>query len=151
MSLVLANALVASLSPRGLRPANVTVDGAQIGRIGQEAPSAGDTVVDLGGRLIMPGHVCAHTHVYSALARGMPGPRQTPRNFLEILERVWWRLDRALDEESIRASALNGALDAVLAGTTCLIDHHASPNAIAGSLDVIADAFSAVGIRGVLC
>ena len=100
---------------------------------------------------MLPGNVCAHTHVYSALARGMPFALEPPTNFVEILQRVWWRLDRALDEESVRASALVGAGEALLAGTTTLVDHHASPNAIEGSLDVIADAFESLGLRSVLC
>jgi putative selenium metabolism protein SsnA len=95
--------------------------------------------------------VCGHTHLYSALARGMPAPKKTPRNFYEILQDVWWTLDRALDEEAVYYSALVGALDAARCGTTTLIDHHASPNCIRGSLDVIKDAFVEVGLRGVLC
>src|SRR5205823_12222439 len=74
-----------------------------------------------------------------------------PATFVQILQRVWWRLDRALDEESVRASAMVGAMEALLAGTTTLVDHHASPNAIEGSLDVIADALQRAGIRSVLC
>jgi putative selenium metabolism protein SsnA len=70
---------------------------------------------------------------------------------VEILELVWWRLDRALDAPAIRSSALSGLLDAIRCGTTTLVDHHASPNCIDGSLDMIADAFDTVGARGVLC
>jgi putative selenium metabolism protein SsnA len=106
---------------------------------------------DCGGCLVLPGNVCAHTHLYSALARGMPYTLEPPEDFLQILQRVWWRLDRALDEESVRASALVGGMEALLSGTTTLIDHHASPNAIDGSLDVIEDALSTLGIRSVLC
>ncbi|VAW04232.1 SsnA protein [hydrothermal vent metagenome] len=94
-----------------------------------------------------PGLVCGHHHLYSALARGMPAPPQTPTTFLEILEQVWWRLDVALDMEMIRWSAMLGALEALEAGTTCIVDHHASPNAIEGSLDVIAEACAEVGVR----
>jgi putative selenium metabolism protein SsnA len=99
----------------------------------------------------MPGNVCAHHHLYSALSRGMPFQLAPPRNFTEILQRVWWRLDRALDEASVRASARRGGLDALLAGTTTIVDHHASPNFIDGSLDVIADALAELGVRAVLC
>lgn len=94
-----------------------------------------------------PGLVCAHHHLYSALARGMPAPPETPTTFLGILEQVWWRLDAALDLDMIRWSAMLGALEALEAGTTCIIDHHASPNAIEGSLDVIAEACAEVGVR----
>ncbi len=94
-----------------------------------------------------PGMVCAHHHLYSALARGMPAPPQRARSFGEILEQVWWRLDCALDLDIIAWSARLGALEAIESGTTCIIDHHESPNAIDGSLDVIADACREVGVR----
>lgn len=94
-----------------------------------------------------PGLVCAHNHVYSALARGMPAPPATPTEFIEILELVWWRLDRALDLDIIEWSAKLAALTALESGTTAVIDHHESPNAIEGSLSVIADAFAEVGVR----
>jgi cytosine/adenosine deaminase-related metal-dependent hydrolase len=97
-----------------------------------------------------PGLVCAHHHLYSALARGMPAPARTPRSFTEILEQVWWRLDAALDLEMIRWSAMLGALEALESGTTGIVDHHESPNAIEGSLDVIAEACAEVGVR-VVC
>ena len=97
-----------------------------------------------------PGLVCAHHHLYSALARGMPAPPVTPVDFGQILEQVWWRLDAALDLDMLRASARLGAVEALLAGTTAIVDHHESPNAIEGSLDVIADACAEVGVR-VVC
>ncbi len=96
------------------------------------------------------GLVCGHHHLYSALARGMPAPSAAPTTFTEILERVWWRLDVALDLEMIRWSAMLGALEALECGTTAIVDHHESPAAIEGSLDVIAEACAAVGVH-VLC
>lgn len=94
-----------------------------------------------------PGLVCAHHHLYSTLARGMPAPPRTPTTFREILEQVWWRLDTALDLEMLEWSAKLGALEALEAGTTGIVDHHESPNAIEGSLDVIVAACEEVGIR----
>jgi cytosine/adenosine deaminase-related metal-dependent hydrolase len=94
-----------------------------------------------------PGLVCAHHHLYSALARGMPAPPKVATNFQEILDQVWWRLDTALDLEMIRWSAMLGAVEALENGTTAIVDHHESPNAIEGSLDVIAEACSEVGVR----
>ena len=94
-----------------------------------------------------PGLVCAHHHLYSALARGMPAPPRTPAGFTDILELVWWRLDRALDLETIRWAAMLGALEALERGCTAIIDHHESPEAIEGSLAVIAEACATVGIR----
>lgn len=99
---------------------------------------------------IRPGLVCGHHHLYSALARGMPAPSKQPTNFIEILEQVWWRLDVALDEEMIRWSALLGATEALLCGTTGIIDHHESPSCIDGSLTIIADACAEVGVRASL-
>ncbi len=94
-----------------------------------------------------PGLVCAHHHLYSALARGMPAPPATPSTFLAVLEQVWWRLDTALDLEMLEWSAKLGALEALEAGCTAIVDHHESPNAIEGSLSVIADACAEVGVR----
>jgi len=94
-----------------------------------------------------PGLVCAHHHLYSELARGMPPPPKTPTNFGEILEQIWWRLDAALDLEMLEWSAKLGALEALEAGTTAIVDHNETPNAIEGSLSVIEDACAEVGVR----
>lgn len=93
------------------------------------------------------GLVCAHHHLYSTLARGMPAPPRTPTDFRSILEQVWWRLDVALDAEMIRWSAMLGALEALESGCTAIIDHHESPGCIEGSLDLLADACAEVGVR----
>ena len=77
----------------------------------------------------------------------MPAPPKQPTNFIEILEQVWWRLDVALDEEMIRWSAMLGAVEALMSGTTGIIDHHEGPSAIDGSLSIIADACAEVGVR----
>ncbi len=98
-----------------------------------------------------PGLVCAHHHLYSTLARGMPAPPRVPRTFLDVLEQVWWRLDAALDLEMLEWSAKLGALEALEAGCTAIIDHHESPNAIEGSLSVIAKACAEVGVRVNTC
>lgn len=107
--------------------------------------------LDARGQLIMPGNICAHTHFYGAYARGMAIPGPAPKNFPEILQRLWWPLDKSLDAEAVRFSALVCLVDAIKHGTTTLIDHHASPNFIDGSLDVIADAVEQAGLRAVLC
>src|SRR4051812_26476365 len=97
-----------------------------------------------------PGLVCGHHHLYSTLARGMPAPPAQPTDLLSILHQVWWRLDAALDLEMLRWSAMLGALEALQSGTTAIVDHHEGPNAIEGSLQTIADACAAVGVR-VVC
>jgi putative selenium metabolism protein SsnA len=108
-------------------------------------------VIDARGQYVMPGNICAHTHFYGAFARGMAIPGEAPKDFPEILERLWWRLDKALTIEDVRYSALVCLVDAVKHGTTTLFDHHASPNAITGSLDVIAEAVEEAGLRACLC
>jgi cytosine/adenosine deaminase-related metal-dependent hydrolase len=100
---------------------------------------------------VTPGLVCAHHHLYSTLARGMPPPPVAPTSFRTVLEQIWWRLDTALDLEMLEWSAKLGALEALEAGCTAIIDHHESPNAIEGSLDVIAAACAEVGVRVVAC
>ena len=152
MSLLLhGGRVVTSLAPAWVVDGDVLIADGRIVAVGDAASDWSATLIDCGGCLVVPGNVCAHTHVYSALARGMPFRLEPPENFVEILQRVWWRLDRALDEGSVRASALVGGIEALLAGTTTLVDHHASPSAIDGSLDVIADAFESLGLRSVLC
>jgi putative selenium metabolism protein SsnA len=146
--------VVTSLDPVRLAEADVVVAGDRIALVGPLTASAAPAGVprrDCSGTLVLPGNVCAHHHLYSALSRGMPYHLAPPRDFLEILQRIWWRLDRALDERSVRLSALAGGLEALRAGTTTVIDHHASPNFIDGSLDVIADALAELGLRSVLC
>ncbi|HYK87565.1 MAG TPA: amidohydrolase family protein [Acidobacteriota bacterium] len=152
MAYLLRDATIITLDPPSVQRADLRIeDGRIAGRETQLAPQNSDEVLNLGGRFIMPGMVCAHTHLYSTLARGMPGPRRAPGNFNEILEFVWWRLDRALDEETIYWSALAGALEAAQAGTTCLYDHHASPYCIRGSLQIVREAIERAGLRAVLC
>lgn len=97
-----------------------------------------------------PGLVCGHHHLYSSLARGMPAPPSAPHSFINVLENIWWRLDAALDLDIIYWSAALGAAEALLSGTTCIIDHHESPSAIEGSLDAIAAGCDLVGVRHIL-
>jgi putative selenium metabolism protein SsnA len=110
-----------------------------------------EKTLDAAGQYVMPGNICAHTHFYGAFSRGMAVPGPPAAGFTEILQRLWWNLDKALDVDGVRYSALVCLVDAIRHGTTTLVDHHASPNAIAGSLDVIADAVQQAGLRASLC
>ena len=101
-------------------------------------------------KLLMPSWINAHMHCYSTYARGL-AIQKSPQNFLDILENLWWRLDKALDSEANFHSALIPAIAAVKSGVTTFIDHHASPNSIDGSLDRIEEALSRVGLRASLC
>ncbi len=107
--------------------------------------------MDARGQYLMPGSIVAHTHFYGAFARGMAIPGPAPKDFPEILEKLWWPLDQALDEEAVRLSAQVMLAEAIRHGATTLIDHHASPNFLTGSLDVIAEAAAQAGARAVLC
>ncbi|MCC6148503.1 MAG: putative aminohydrolase SsnA [Anaerolineaceae bacterium] len=108
-------------------------------------------ILDAGGQYLMPGLICSHTHFYGAFSRGLAIPTDPPDSFPQILEKLWWPLDKSLTLEDVRYCALVCMVDAIKHGTTTLFDHHASPNAIEGSLDVIADAALQTGVRASLC
>ncbi len=152
MDLVLAGGrVVTSLDPPAVTEGDVAVEGGRVVAVGRAGAVTAAERIDCAGCVVIPGNVCAHHHLYAALARGMPYRLDPPQTFVEILQRVWWRLDRALDTETVWASAACGAAEALLAGTTTIVDHHASPNAAEGSLDVIAGAVGRLGARAVLC
>lgn len=156
MQIILENAtLVEFAPPRVEGPVRIFIEGGSISRIEpvsrirELSPTA--TVIDCSKYFVMPALVVGHTHLYSSLATGMPAPKKRPSNFVEILEEIWWKLDQALDEEGVYYSALVGAARAALCGAGTLVDHHASPRAIKGSLALIRQALERVGLRGVLC
>ena len=107
--------------------------------------------IDCAGKIVLPGFICTHHHFYSTMARGMAIPGQPAANFVEILERLWWRLDKALSDEDITLSAQIPLIECIRNGTTTVIDHHASPASRAGSLDLIEKAVREAGIRASLC
>lgn len=111
----------------------------------------GEEVLDADGQMVMPGNICAHTHFYGAYSRGMAIPGEPPDDFPKILSSLWWKLDKALDEDGVRYSALTLLVDAIKYGTTTLFDHHASPNVIDGSLDIEYEALMQSGLRASLC
>ncbi|MCE7874558.1 putative aminohydrolase SsnA [bacterium CPR1] len=154
---LLTNATVVTLGAgnRVLQGHGVLVDGAAVARLApsQELEAAHRDIphVDMRGMVVMPGNINAHDHLYSALARGIAMTGDPPQNFLQILERLWWRLDAALSEQDVYYSALLGFVEAVKRGTTTIIDHHASPGFIEGSLDALARAARQVGLRGCFC
>ncbi|MGZ8620570.1 MAG: amidohydrolase family protein, partial [Actinomycetota bacterium] len=143
--------VVTSLDPPRVERGNVVIADGRVVEVSDRPRPGGDGAIDCSGCVVIPGNVCAHHHLYSALARGMPYDLAPPESFVQVLQRVWWRLDRALDEPSNRASALTGGADALLAGTTTIVDHHASPNAIDAQLEVMGGALTELGARSVLC
>ncbi len=151
------NGIVVPLGPenRVLWDGAVVVDGETITAVGESAemkkryPDAES--VDCSGKLVMPGFICAHHHFYSTMARGMAPPGEPASNFVEILERLWWKLDMALDEEDVLLSAQIPLIECIRNGTTTIIDHHASPSYRDGSLDLIEQAVREAGLRASLC
>ncbi|MBN2755717.1 MAG: amidohydrolase family protein [Bacteroidales bacterium] len=108
-------------------------------------------IIDCSNLLVTKSFALGHHHAYSALARGMPAPKKTPNNFNEILQYIWWNIDKLLDKEMIEASALATAIACAKAGSTFVIDHHSSQNHIKGSLQILANAFEKVGLSHLLC
>ena len=155
MLIIHARLATLGAAPRLIDDGALLVEGNQIAAVGTTAELAArypkTEQWDAAGQLALPAAICAHTHFYGAFARGMAIPGEPATNFTEILERLWWRLDKVLTLEDVRYSALVCLVDAVRHGTTTLIDHHASPNAIDGSLDVIAEAAQQAGVRTCLC
>ena len=157
MALLITNARVVTWDDpnRIIENSAVLIEGERIAAVGAaselEAQHPEAERIDARGQLAMPGSICAHTHFYGAYSRGLAIPGPAPQDFPAILRQLWWPLDKALDERSVRYSALVCLVDAIKHGTTTLIDHHASPNFIDGSLDVIADAVDEAGLRAVLC
>lgn len=133
----------------------IRIDGGKIADIGPQSALISkfpnEEKMDAHGQLVIPGNICAHTHFYGAYSRGLGIPGNAPAGFVEILEKLWWPLDKALDKESVAASAYVCILDAIHHGTTALFDHHASPSFIDGSLETIFNVVKETGIRGSLC
>ncbi len=149
------NLLTLGRECRVISGGGVLIEGGTITDLGKtaelQAAAPRARFIDCRGRLIMPGLTCAHTHTYSTFARGMALKDDPPANFPQILQRLWWRLDQALTLEDIYYSALVTFVGCIKNGTTALLDHHASPGAVSGSLEQIATAARKAGIRVNLC
>ena len=110
-----------------------------------------EDIFDGDGKVIMPGFINTHHHIYSAFARGMASSGKPNENFLEILENLWWKIDKKLSLEDLKYSAYTTYIDCIKKGVTTVFDHNASPFAVTGSLDSIADAAKDLGLRTCLC
>jgi putative selenium metabolism protein SsnA len=152
--IALKNATVLHFSPADVTPGvDVLIDGTEIAAVGKGVAAAvrAERAIDLDGRVLMPGLVCSHDHFYSGLSRGIVARIASSTDFVSTLQNLWWRLDRAIDKEVLQASGTICALEAVKAGCTAVIDHHASPSFINGSLSTLKECFERVGLRGILC
>lgn len=141
--------------PEYVEDGAVAIVGGLIREVGPRSQIAerygGATRLEAAGKLVMPGLINAHTHAYGALSRGIAADVAPSSNFVEILEHLWWRLDRALAPSDVRVSASVAAIDSIRSGTTTIVDHHASQVAVAGSLSEVARGLLGVGIRANLC
>ncbi len=157
MSLYLKNATFIDWQDLSFTQTHIKVDEGVDGSIEllDELPDSNSIqdskIIDAKSKLVTKSFGCGHHHIYSTLARGMSAPAKTPQNFVEILKYVWWNLDKNLDLEMIKASALASALYCAKNGVTFVIDHHASPFAIEDSLFTIKEAFDSVGLSHLLC
>ncbi|HCD3925445.1 putative aminohydrolase SsnA [Klebsiella aerogenes] len=152
--LMLKNATLAQLHPAKVEEGvDIVIENDRIietgANLNQRYPQA--RIKDMRGRLVMPGMVCSHNHFYSGLSRGIQANIAPSPDFISTLKNLWWRLDRALDEESLYYSGLICSLEAIRSGCTAVIDHSASPKYIAGSLSQLRNAFIKVGLRGMTC
>jgi len=153
-SLLITNAFLVTLDEanRFIDDGSVYIEDKYIVEVGESSTlkRTADRTIDARGNVVMPGLINAHHHLYSTFARGFTPPGSPPRNFEEILKKLWWKLDMALDSEDVYYSALLALMDAARAGCTTIIDHHASPSCVDGSLDQVERAFRDVGLSGCL-
>ena len=156
MRILIKNATVFTLNPDNsvIKNGAILINDDLIEIIGPssvlEKDYQADEIFDADRRVVMPGMTCGHMHFYSAFATGMPLP-PFPKGFVEVLQNLWWKLDKALLQGDVYYSALQGYIEAVRSGTTSIIDHHASPNYVVGSLDEIEKAGRELGVRSNLC
>jgi putative selenium metabolism protein SsnA len=131
---------------------SVFIENKQIVEVGESSAvrQQADRIIDARGSVVLPGLINTHHHLYSTFARGFTPPGSTAQNFEQILSRLWWKLDKALDSEDVYYSALLALMESARAGCTTVIDHHASPSCVDGSLDQIERAFRDVGLSGCL-
>jgi putative selenium metabolism protein SsnA len=154
-SLLITNGHLVTLDEenRFIENGSIYIEGDKIKEVGdfEVGDYKPDRIIDAGGSLVMPGLINTHHHLYSTFARGFSPPGPPARNFEEILSKLWWKLDKALNSDDVYYSALLALMHAARAGCTTVIDHHSSPACHEGSLDQIERAFRDVGLSGCLC
>jgi len=146
--------LVVTMDPsrRIIENGAIAIEGDLIKDVGAtpalEAKHTGAETIDASGRIVVPGLICSHSHLYGVLLRGASLPITPPSDFTQILQRVWWPVDEALTYEDAYASALVACMEFAKSGTTLFADTYSGPNSIEGVLDHIARAVEEIGIRG---
>ncbi|MDR3160635.1 MAG: putative aminohydrolase SsnA [Spirochaetaceae bacterium] len=153
--LIIVNGILITRDPACpfIENGDVAVEGPFIREVGkglrEKYPGAGH--IDARGRLVMPGFINTHMHYYSTFARGMNLGGKPATTFGEVLSGLWWRLDKQLTPDDVYYSCVGPMIDCVRSGVTSVIDHHASPFAVEGSLFKIAEAAKYFGLRSNLC
>ena len=154
MILIIKNATALQFEPPSVQEGvDIIIENDKIIQVGVGAASEyrADKTVEAEGDYVFPGLVCSHNHFYSGLARGILAKIAPCPDFVSVLKNLWWRLDRAIDEEILYYSGLICSLEAIRSGCTSVIDHHASPNFIKGSLSTLKKGFEKANLRGMTC
>lgn len=149
---LIKNAIIVTMDPqrRILKNTDLLIDGSTISAVGSNLKESADKVVDGTGRMVLPGFICGHTHLYGIMLRGAPLDIKPTTDFLQILDRIWWKVDSAFVNEDAYASALASCYEFIRSGTTCFADTYSGPGSIEGVLDAIAKGVTEVGMRGIL-
>ncbi len=154
MKILIKNSTIITLDKSNmlLQNSNIVIEDKYISYIGKDilADSEYDRVIDGAHKIVMPAYINAHTHFYSSFAKGIGGISPS-ENFVEVLNNMWWKLDKKLLLEDCYYSALTAIMDGVKNGVTTYIDHHASPYAVTNSLPEIAKAVERMGVKASLC
>jgi putative selenium metabolism protein SsnA len=152
MRTLIQNAVIITMDPqrRVLTNADLLIEDSVIASIGKDLKEKADRVIDGTGRMVLPGFICGHTHLYGIMLRGAPMDIKPTTDFLQILDRIWWKVDSAFVNEDAYASALASCYEFVKSGTTCFADTYSGPGSVEGVLDEIAKGVTEVGIRGIL-
>ncbi len=152
MRILIRNAMIITMDSqrRVLKNTDLLLEDSTIAVIGKAIKEKADRIIDGTGRMILPGFICGHTHLYGIMLRGAPLDIKPTTDFLQILDRIWWKVDSAFVNEDAYASALASCYEFVKSGTTCFADTYSGPGSIEGVLDAIAKGVTQVGIRGIL-
>ncbi|MFX1343428.1 MAG: amidohydrolase family protein, partial [Promethearchaeota archaeon] len=152
MRTLIQNAVIITMDPqrRVLTNTDLLIEDSIIASIGRGLKEKADRVIDGTGRMVLPGFICGHTHLYGIMLRGAPMDIKPTTDFLQILDRIWWKIDSAFVNEDAYASALASCYEFVKSGTTCFADTYSGPGSVEGVLDEIAKGVTEVGIRGIL-
>jgi cytosine/adenosine deaminase-related metal-dependent hydrolase len=152
MRTLIRNAVIVTMDKhrRVLEHSDILIEDSKIEAVGDAGKVKPDRVVDGTGRIVLPGFICGHTHLYGVMLRGAPLKMKPPLDFRQILDRVWWKVDAAFTNEDAYASALIASYELVRSGSTCFADTYSGPGSINRVLDDIAKGVSEVGLRGIL-